>query len=86
MYMPNGTKLPRLKTLYRLYQLKVTIVSFPALVRASYSVACFLRTASLFFLVPCDLGLTNCAIGKDLSGFINLTLGFYGLVVQTRSC
>ena len=49
MYMPNGTKLPRLKTLYRLYQLKVTIVSFPALVRASYSVACFLRTASLFF-------------------------------------
>ena len=49
MYMPNGTKLPRLKTLYRLYQLKVTVVSFPALVRASYSVACFLRSASPFF-------------------------------------
>ena len=84
MYMLNGTKLPRLKTLY---QLKVTVVSVSAPVRAFYPVACFLRSASPpFFLVPCDLGLTNCAIGKDLSGFINLTLGFYGLVVQTRSC
>ena len=62
MYMPNGTKLPRLKTLYHLYQLKVTVVSVPAPVRASYSVACFLRTASLFFLVPYDLGLTNCGM------------------------